>query len=94
LYGDSDADKLKAPVASRRLKPVDIFHILEDKYTLVAGFKIYDIVEGLSPNSCSKIEIKRNSDLRRLYIGANKEYNEKNMGIQKRILILKDIYQL
>src|SRR5665647_2663138 len=37
----SDADKLKSPVESRRLKPQEpeFFHILEDKHMLVAGFK-------------------------------------------------------
>jgi len=39
-YGGSDADKLKSPVAIPKIKAVGVFHILEDKYTLVAGLKL------------------------------------------------------
>ena len=41
MYGDSDADQLKSPVATPKTKAkiMGIFHILEAIHTLVAGFK-------------------------------------------------------
>jgi hypothetical protein len=35
----SDADKLKFPLAIPKIKATGLFHIVEDKHTLVAGFK-------------------------------------------------------